>query len=94
MKLTFKGTNTFAAAHAAEDWCRTRGISVGQMQGPSPRGLLFGDYLISKWRGMNDAEIKALHGTMVGDMRNGPVTVTIKREFEHLLASANEGEKA
>jgi hypothetical protein len=63
---------------------------VGQMQGTFPRGLLFGDYLISKWRGMNKAEISALHGVMDGDMRNGPVTVTIKATYIDRLVEAGE----
>lgn len=102
MKIVFEGVYTFDAARAAENWCSARGISVGQMQGLSPRGLLFGDYLISKWRGMNKAEISALHGVMDGDMRNGPVTVTIKAAYidrlveagERLLAVTHEESKA
>jgi hypothetical protein len=94
MKIVFEGKDTFEAEHKAVDWCRARGISVGQMQGDAPRGLLFGDFLISKWRGMNRAEIKALHGTIDGPGRMGPVTVTIKPEFEHLLAGVTEEPKA
>jgi hypothetical protein len=90
MQITFEGKEAFEAEHKAVDWCRAHGISVGQMQGPEPRGLLFGDYLISKWRGMNRAEIKALHGTIDGPGRMGPVTVTIKPEFEHLLIQSNK----
>jgi len=94
MKITFEGAQDFEAEHKAVDWCRARGISVGQMQGPAPRGLLFGNYLISKWRGMSLAEKRQLHGTIDGPGRMGPVTVTIKPEFEHLLAGAIEESKA
>lgn len=90
MKIMFEGTNTFDAANSAENLCGARGISVGQMQGPFPHGLLFSDYLISKWRGMNASERKALHGTMDGDMRNGPVTVTIKTAYIDRLIEAGE----
>ncbi|MDR6642800.1 hypothetical protein J2X57_002012 [Luteibacter sp. 1214] len=88
MKIAFASETDFEACKGAETWCRQRGISVGQMQGPSPRGLLFGDYLISKWRGMNAVERKQLHGTMQGDMRHGPITITIKPAYEHMLSAA------
>lgn len=65
------------ACHAAEKWCADNGYSVGRMQGPSPRGLLRGNYDIQKWRNLRSDERAALHGVMVGSMRTGPVTVRI-----------------
>lgn len=73
----FAITGDFAATRAAEDWCKAHGISVGTMQRGAPRGLLVGDFDISKWRNMNRREIAALHGQLIGDGRNGPVRVQL-----------------
>ena len=73
----FLQTEDFAASRAAEAWCAEHGYSVGRMQHSDPRGILKGDYDIAKWRNLNARERKALDGHMVGDMRHGPVTVTI-----------------
>lgn len=42
--IVFDRPGDFEACNAAEKWCRDRGISVGEMQGPAPRGLLVGDF--------------------------------------------------
>lgn len=88
-RTTFDDAGDFNACNAAERWCEARGIAVGWMQGPDPRGLLMGDYTISKWRNLNARERRGLDGTMTGDMRSGPVTVTLNgAEVDYpLLAS-------
>lgn len=78
MKIVFDQRGTFEAMRAAEQWCRDNGISCGSSQVMAPRGLLRGDFCISKWRNMSKAEIAALDGTMSGDMREGPVTITMR----------------
>ncbi len=77
-EVRFDLPGDFAAVRAAEAWCKERGISVGSMQAHSPRGLLYGDYKISKWRGMTLKERAALDGTMEGG-KFGPVTVRIRK---------------
>lgn len=76
LTIVFDQPGDFEACNAAEKWCHDRGISVGEMQGPAPRGLLVGDFWIAKWRNLNAAEKRALNGRMTGDMRHGPVTIT------------------
>jgi hypothetical protein len=83
--ITFNNAGTFAANYAAEDFARSCGFSVGSMQRGAPRGILYGDYLISKWRNMSRKEILALHGVMEGDFREGPVTI---RLYDHAPAEA------
>ena len=79
MRIEFNQQGTFEALHAAEEWCREHGISVGQSSADGPTGLLFGDYSwIAKWRNLTHKERDELHGTMSGDFREGPVTVTLK----------------
>jgi len=45
-------------------WLEARGFSVGRLQGPAPRGILFGDYDIQKWRNLRPNDVEALHGTL------------------------------
>jgi hypothetical protein len=85
MRLTFNNAGAFAAVRAAEDWCAKHGLSVGAMERGKPRGILFGDYAIQKWHNLRQADKDALHGTMTGDMRNGPVTVAVD---EHAVRRA------
>lgn len=95
MKVVFKDVGTFAAVRAAEDWCAKHGLSVGAMERDKPRGILFGDYAIAKWHNLRQADKDALHGTMTGDMRNGPVTVTVDAAFTPAeLVRMNESARA
>lgn len=79
MRIQFNQAGTFQAMHAAEAWCRENGLSVGQSCATGPTGLLFGQYdWIAKWRNLTARERKALHGTMSGDMRDGPVVIVLR----------------
>lgn len=92
--MTFRDTNPnddFADEHAAEHWLAEHGYSVGRGQRGSPRGILFGDFDIQKWRNLRTWERAGLDGQMVGG-RGGPVTITIWR---HRPVSENRtGEKS
>jgi hypothetical protein len=77
LTVRFNDEGEFAAARAAEQWCAERGISVGRMDRFGSRGLLLGNYDIAKWHNLSARDRKALHGVMRGDMRKGPVTVTL-----------------
>jgi hypothetical protein len=85
----FTETDDFKAVYAAEAWLRERGFSVGSMCRGSPRGILFGDITIAKWRNLSRQDVLDLHGVMKGnehgEMRHGPVTVEI---FDHAPADA------
>jgi hypothetical protein len=80
--IVFDQPGDFAAYHAACAYLRAQGFSVGHMQGPDPVGILFGDYDIQKWRNLRPADRVALHGTLEGDKRNGPVTIKIRSAME------------
>ena len=73
---TFIQTGDFEAVRVAERFLADAGFSVGIMQAHAPRGILFGDYSISKWRNMTPREVSRLDGKMVGG-RAGPVNITI-----------------
>jgi hypothetical protein len=50
------------------------------MERGSPRGIMFGNYDVSKWRNLSKRDRADLHGVMTtatGSMREGPVTVRI-----------------
>lgn len=81
----FDDQGDFKAMSAAEKWLRNRGFSIGSPERGNPRGLLHGDFLISKWRNLSAQEILDLHGTMKGNMRDGPIQVDI---FDHAPADA------
>jgi len=78
MKIEFNQLGTFAATYAAEAWCREHSISVGASEQGKPRGLLRGDWVVSKWHNMTQQERAALDGRMTGDMRDGPVFIEIR----------------
>lgn len=77
MKITFDQKGTWAAKEAAEQWCRNNGVSFSSTCTCGPVGLLRGDYMIAKWRNLTTKERAQLDGTMSGDMREGPVTITM-----------------
>ena len=77
-QMKFTDTGDFKACSEAEKWCNERGLSVGGLQGPSPRGILLGSYNIQKWRNLSEEDKDALDGEMTGNMREGPVVVTLK----------------
>jgi hypothetical protein len=77
LTFTFTGVDDFEAMYQAEAVLVDRGFSVGRNQRGDPRGILYGDYDIQKWRNLNSKERAALHGQITGPMRSGPVTVTI-----------------
>jgi hypothetical protein len=73
----FEGAETWQAVRSAEAWCEERGVSVGRMDRYDIRGLLLGDFDIAKWHNLTQRERCACHGQMTGEMREGPVTVTL-----------------
>lgn len=75
--IVFDNPGTFQAKYAAEDFARSCGFSVGSGQAHAPTGLMYGDYLVAKWKNMSAAQRRALHATITGDGREGPVTLNI-----------------
>lgn len=74
----FECSGEFQAYERAVSWCESLGVSVGQMQGPDPIGLLYGDFMIAKWRNLSKQQRAALDGTITGNKRYGPITVTLR----------------
>lgn len=78
---TFKGDGTtFSAISEATAWLQRNGYSVGSMCGPSPIGVMRGDYSIAKWRNLSTRERSNLDGQIACDgrsYREGSVTLTL-----------------
>lgn len=66
----------FVAVQRAEKLLQEHGFSFGTMQRAEPRGILFGDYDIQKWRNLSRADREALHGFMTG-RRDSQVSIEI-----------------
>lgn len=74
----------FEACRAATDLLKAAGFSIGSMERGKPRGILFGDFAIAKWRNLSHVEVRQLHGLMEvppsGRFRTGPVYVTLTND--------------
>jgi len=57
----------FAAVRRAEQPLQDHGFSVGVTQRGSSRGVMFGDYVIQKWRNLDVSDRRTLHGILDGD---------------------------
>jgi len=72
-------TIEFPTDAAAERALAKAGFSLGTNQRSDPRGIMFGDWNISKWRNLSAADRRDLHGVF---QRHGPpgspTTVTLK----------------
>lgn len=75
----FNLAGTFQSYYAAVDWVRSMGYESGSMSYPQPIAVMKGDYysydLPHKWKNFSSKQRRSVHGVMVGEFRNGPVTV-------------------
>jgi len=80
-KQVFQVDGTFQSMYAAERWLSENGYSAGSTCAPMPTAVMKGDYysydLPHKWKNFTAKEKNSVHGVMVGDLRDGPVTVYI-----------------
>lgn len=78
---TFKADGDFGAMYAAERWLKEHGFSVGSTCRGYPRGIMFGEWDIAKWRNLDSKDVAALHGVMRGDrtgsFRGADVTIEL-----------------
>lgn len=69
----------FPTDRAAERTLRDAGFSIGTNQRREPRGILYGDYLIAKWRNLRARERADLDGELRHHGPPGsPVTVVLR----------------
>jgi hypothetical protein len=85
----------FASDALAEEALKRAGFSVGIRQRGAPRGILYGSYVISKWRNLDRQHREMLHGEMVRQGSAGTITVvTLKAESVPPTAIATLQEQA
>lgn len=78
MKKIFNNKGTFNAIHAAEDFARKKGYSIGSMCGSMPIALKKGNWNIAKWRNFTSLERLDIDGHITSnDFREGSVIVEL-----------------
>lgn len=75
---TFSETGTFESLYAAQKWLTKNGYSFGASSAMKPIPVLKGDFVIAKWKNLTKSEIAGLDGKLDGNMREGPLTLTLK----------------
>lgn len=78
MKYIFDGAE-FKGYYAAEKAAKSAGYTTGSMERDKPIAVFSADieHYAPKWRHLMQSDKKLLAGTIEGDERNGPVTLTI-----------------
>lgn len=77
IERSFTSEIAFGAYNAAVAHAKELGFSAGSMSSPFPTALMRGDVLIANWKNLTKTERAAVHGTIDGDFRDGPVKLTI-----------------
>lgn len=77
----FHSPEAFRSHQLATTFCREQGLSVGRMCGDLPIGVKAGDWDIQKWRNLDKADMTQLDGALVGDQREGPVTLFLGADW-------------
>jgi hypothetical protein len=75
--VKFENKGTFEAYYAACNWCNENGYSYGSMCGSEPIALWMGERSISKWKNLSTKERATCDGVMMGEFREGAVTILI-----------------
>lgn len=68
----------FSNESDAERALASSGFSLGRRQADAPRGIMFGDYDIQKWRNLRASDREALHGTYQRSGLGGPVSILLR----------------
>ncbi len=84
MIKVFEQIGDFEACNAAERWLTEQGYSVGEMERTNPRGIVRGQFYVTKWSRYSRQQHSNFDGRMTGDFRSGPVYVEIK---DHVFAA-------
>ncbi len=65
----------FKTEDAAQKALKDAGFSLGKMQRDAPRGIMFGDIEVMKWRNLSEKDVVYLHGVYQRRSRGGPVRI-------------------
>ncbi len=77
----FKAEGTFQSMYAAQRWLKENGYDYGSNSATQPTAVMKGNYydynLPHKMKNFTAKQKNSVHGIITGDMREGPVFVTI-----------------
>lgn len=76
-KYDFKVPGTFQSFYAAELWAKENGYSYGSMDGRNPIAMRKDESYISKWHNLSKEEQDTCDAAMIGEFREGEVTILI-----------------
>ncbi len=72
-------TISFPSEDAAQAALDQAGFSLGRNQRSDPRGIMYGDYDVAKWRNLSKRDRAGLHGVYQRAQGPGsPVRITLK----------------
>ena len=76
-ELKFFKEGTFESYYEAIGWCNENGYSCGVLCRHLPIALKKGDFNIAKWKNLTKSEKQDIDGVMLGDFREGEVSIII-----------------
>lgn len=85
LSITFRDKEFFTAETRAIRFLESAGFSIGRKQSHAPRGILYGDFDIQKWRNLSERDRAALHGALVTDAKDLNATFEIRDTLPHKL---------
>ena len=76
-KMEFTEAGTWKAMYAAQGWLKENGYSYGSTDGLNPQGFIYQSEwpFTQKWHNMSADEKRACDGVIIGELREGPVTL-------------------
>ena len=74
-QIEFNKPGIFQSYYRASEYIHENGYSLGSMDGDNPIAIWKGKCSISKWHNLSKEEKGSCDGVIVGDMREGPVSV-------------------
>lgn len=77
LSITFRDSEPSKAEDRAVRFLKSAGFSVGRKQAHSPRGILYGNYDVQKWRNLSERDRATLHGAIVADFKELNATFEI-----------------
>lgn len=76
--VVFRDLGDWAALNACREFLAARDFSAGETQVGAPIAVMHGEVKIGKYRTLSPEDLEFIHGRIDGDLRAGPVTVTIR----------------
>lgn len=76
-EVRFAGAEAFHALRCAETFLAVAGFSIAPGSAGDPTPIMFGDYIVAKWKNLTTRERVGVHGLIEGNRRDGPLTIRL-----------------